>query len=475
MATKDYVEAGHIREPVPDNSNIKLWAGNITELARQIHQLEAQVNATNDSLNDYFRCIASILIWFMQCGFAFLEAGASSGRHSLLSIWLRAWRSASRAASSAAPRYWALHNLSSSEYSHVFLNYVFASTSATIVSGAVAERCEFAAYMFYTVLIAGFAYPIATHWAWSDSGWLRQGANVTYWNGESGVSGFQVGRRLAWCIRDCTGSTPRRGKPRDIRGHSVPVVSLGAFILFFGFFAFNGGSLNHITGKGDGAAAWPPSITLILVRLHSKTWSLLSAVNGALAASARAATATSHGRAVIVGFLAPYFYLAVARLVLKFRVDDPLEAVGVHFGGGLLGLLAVPFLKDGDGLVFGAHPRGGMDLLWQLIGACAISGWSAAASFIIFGVLHLLGMFRVPAEVEEKGLDIPKHGEPAYPLMAYGHGWGERQLSAGAARTRNRDRLFNDMNLPEVGAAIRTIGEGGSEGVGGGSGPPAAT
>uniref|UniRef100_A0A1I8J5V5 Ammonium_transp domain-containing protein n=1 Tax=Macrostomum lignano TaxID=282301 RepID=A0A1I8J5V5_9PLAT len=331
---------------------------------------------------------------------------------------------------------------------------MFAATAATIVSGAVAERCEFVGYLVYSALISGFLYPIVTHWAWAPNGWLALGASITFsddgvpiqlkyhdfaGSGVVHLLGGTAALVAAIILRPRLGRfDPTTGLPREIRGHSVPLVSLGGFILFFGFLAFNGGSQAAIASEGDGQAvalsmvntclsgSSAAFLTMAIQKLRFGTWSLLSTINGGLAgmvAICAGCNAVQPWSALVIGLVASLAYLTVSWLVLKLGCDDPLEAVGVHAGGGFVGVILVAFFRNGDGILVSPGRRSGMNLLWQLVGAAAILLWSAVLSVLIFGSLRLLRLFRVSEEHESKGLDIPKHGEPAYPLAAYGHGW----------------------------------------------------
>uniref|UniRef100_A0A1I8IXG0 Ammonium_transp domain-containing protein n=1 Tax=Macrostomum lignano TaxID=282301 RepID=A0A1I8IXG0_9PLAT len=300
-------------------------------------------------------------------------------------------------------------------------------------------------------------YPIVSHWVWSPSGWLHKGISVTFSDGVVAQTRFLdfagsgvvhlvggtasiaaaafLGPRLGRFASD-------RGPAEEIRGHSVPMVSLGAFVLLFGFLAFNGGSQGSISAPGDGQAvalamvntvlcgSSSAVVTLGIAKFRHKTWSLLSIINGALSgmvAICAGCNSIQPWGSLIIGVLASLSYTGWSSLILRLRIDDPLEAVGVHFGGGLLGVFVVPFLHSTRGILINPSRQSGLDLLWQLVGAAAIMCWSGGVAIIMFGSLKAAGLLRVCEDFERKGLDIPKHGEPAYPLVAYGHGWGDRE------------------------------------------------
>uniref|UniRef100_A0A1I8GPP1 Ammonium transporter n=2 Tax=Macrostomum lignano TaxID=282301 RepID=A0A1I8GPP1_9PLAT len=445
-----------------------------------LQELKTQIRGTNESLDSFFLCTMAIVVYFMQCGFAFLEAGAVRSKNTtniliknILDSFIGgiAYYVIGYGLAFGAPNgnpfcgsgYFAMSYLPESKFSHWFFQFVFAATAATIVSGAVAERCEFLAYITYSFIITGIVYPIVSHWAWDgDIGWLsigikaQNGSLVSTYHDFAGSGVVHVtGGCAAFVAAAILG--PRIGrfddetkKPLDIRGHSVPLASLGGFILFFGFFAFNGGSQLSISNSGDGsvvAIAMVNTIlsgsvaafaTLLLGRIRGPHWSLLQTINGGLAgmvAICAGCDVVYPWGACIIGFFAAISYTCWSMLLLALKIDDPLDAVAVHYGGGLWGVIAVAFLHRSRGIVMTFDQQSGLDLAVQLVGVLAITAWSGGVSIIVFGILRLLKVFRVSREYEIKGLDFPKHGEMAYPLTAYGHGWKE------------------DNAVPEIGAS----------------------
>lgn len=111
--------------------------------------------------------------------------------------------------------------------------------------------------------------------------------------------------------------------------------------------------------------------------------------------------------------------------MIRLKIDDPLDAVAVHLGGGFWGVLSVPIFNKDSGIFYDGSSHSFRLFGWNLLGVLVIMAWSAALSLILFVVLRVTKQLRVSAEIEEKGLDIPKHGEPAYPLASYGDGWSE--------------------------------------------------
>ncbi|XP_046378148.2 putative ammonium transporter 1 isoform X1 [Haliotis rufescens] len=439
----------------------------------QYTSLQKGLDDLKINLDQFFLIVMGMVVYLMQCGFAFLEAGAVRSKNSTniliknlmdsfvagIAYWTIGYPLAYGAGNSfIGYSYWASKALPDTEFASFFFQYVFAATAATIVSGAMAERCEFLAYFIYSFFITGFVYPVVTHWVWSPAGWLAVGA--TYDNGTitavyqdfagSGVVHI-LGGTAAFCGALLLG--PRLGRfhrdkrgPIDLRGHSVPLAALGGFILLFGFLAFNGGSALNISGEGSGAVISLSVVNTIIsgsmsafvsLFIHktgyfgTRHWSLLNTLNGALTgmvAACAGCNVFSPWGALVVGFFAGISYKMWSSLVGRIKVDDPLDAVAVHFGGGLWGVISVAFLKKDEGIVFAWDKKSGLNLAWQLAGVTAITAWTATLCLVMFGILRLLGKLRVDEAVERKGLDIHKHGEPAYPMESYGHGWVERIL-----------------------------------------------
>ena len=342
--------------------------------------------------------------------------------------------------------------------------FVFAATAATIVSGAIAERCQFFAYFAYSIILTGWVYPPVSHWAWDGSGWLAQ-TGFYYDFAGSGVVHL-MGASCA--IVGCYFMGPRRGRfnkkgePIEMPGHSVPLAGLGGFILIFGFLAFNGGSQASISNEGDGdvvalaivntiLGASTGGMTVLFINkfMLKQPWSFLMCLNGALAGNLLSSgihenticlffpgmVALCGGcnyyepwAALIVGGIGGIGFMLVHFGMLRLKLDDPLDAVAVHGAGGLVGILSVPWfmhagLEEGQRGIFwdGGHfPEGEANVPWSVLGyniagSICIMLWSFLWSFILFGSLYWLKMLRVSTEDEFKGMDVIKHGESAYP------------------------------------------------------------
>jgi len=419
-----------------------------------------------NSVDSFFLIIISIIIFFMQGGFAFLEAGSVRSKNTVniliknildcfiggVSYWAIGWGLAygpggnpfcggSQFFSYAMP-----YDL----YPKWFFQFVFAATTATIVSGSVAERCQFGAYFTYSILLTACVYPPVSHWAWDSGdsegygqGWLNL-LGYTDFAGSGVVHLLGGVCALVGCafIGKRKGRFDLNGNAMEMSGHSVPLAALGGFILIFGFFAFNGGSQGSISNPGDGAivglaivntvlGACSGGLTVLFFNrlILNQTWSFLFTLNGALTGMvAQCAGCNSYEpwAALIIGVFGGLVYIGVHHLMLRLCLDDPLDAVAVHGGGGLLGVLCVPFfmvanLEVGSrGILWDGHLSAPwLTLGYNILGALVIALWSTLWSVMIFGTLYFFKLLRVSAELEQTGMDIQKHGEAAYPAQAW--------------------------------------------------------
>ncbi|KAI6177934.1 Ammonium transporter family and Ammonium transporter AmtB-like domain-containing protein [Aphelenchoides fujianensis] len=455
----------------------------IANLTAEVALLKGALRTVSEDMaennNAFFLVTMALIIFLMQCGFAFLEAGAVRSKNTtniliknlldsciaILSYWAIGWALAYG------------HNpvglldpfvggsefflIGQEDYPRFFFQFVFAATAATIVSGAVAERTQFLAYIVYCLVISSIVYPIVVHWGWHSNGWMAAGITINgvhakyvdfAGSGMVHVCGGTISLVAAYIMGPRIGRFPKSSEEPsvEIQGHSVPFAALGGFLLMFCFLAFNGGSQADIVAHGSGkivALAMVNSITagasagfttLIVYYVRRKKVTLLFAINAVLAGMVAACAGCNNmlpAAAIVVGTLASFLYLALAQLLITLKIDDPLEAAPVHLGGGVTGLIGAALFTN-EGLVYGihqaifgpsAHPLNVamIQLLWTIVCTIAIFAWSFLTSVLLFGLLKKTGKLRVSPEVEVKGLDLYLHGESAYPLHAYGHGWDE--------------------------------------------------
>lgn len=304
---------------------------------------------------------------------------------------------------------------------------MFAATAATIVSGAVAERVKLPSFMIYATLLVTFIYPITGSWEWGG-GWLNgfggadaeNSAQFIDFAGSSLVHAFGGFAALAAVIV----LGPRKGKftkdgVKPILPHNLPLATIGVFLLFLGWFGFNGGSVlsadpqgvsrvfvttgmaGFAGGLGAMAASW------VLLKKPDLSMSLNGMLAGLVGITAGAGAITPWG-SVIVGAIAGIIVVCSVLFFDKIKIDDPVGAVSVHGICGIWGTLAVG--------IFGKEELAGeaISLGVQLIGTLSISIFAFVASLILFLILKVTLGVRVDAQEEHEGLDIAEHGAPAY-------------------------------------------------------------
>jgi len=410
-------------------------------LADQIAAVDAKYEAATQYI---WVLVAAFLVMFMQAGFAMVEAGFCRAKNAtnLMAknlmdfvmgslVFFAVGYSLMKGADvggfiGSGPLFMTGDFAGADSQLDFFFQMVFAATAATIVSGAVAERLKFGAYLLYSFAICIFVYPVYGHWVWGG-GWLSQLGHVDF--AGSGVvhavgGWFALGAAVVLGPR--FGKFAKDGTPRAIPGHSMTLAALGTFILWFGWFGFNAGST--FSGTDSRAALIAVNTTmaasaaaltaLLIVWLKTNRFDVGMGLNGALAGlvaiTAPCAYVTGWA-SLIIGFVGGVLVVAGVFGLERLRVDDPVGAVSVHGINGVWGLVSLGIFATGEyGDVTGAL-YGGAQLGPQLIGAGAVVAWSLACGFIVFKVLDLVIGVRVPAEVEIKGLDIPEHGSPAYP------------------------------------------------------------
>ena len=401
--------------------------------------------------------VCGFLVFFMQAGFAMVETGFCRAKNAtnlmakntidfvVASLIFMAFGFALMMGTDYKGLIgisgWFLHgeNYDVGRYLMFFWQLVFAGTAATIVSGAVAERLKFKAYLLYTLAVSAIIYPIYGHWVWGG-GWL---AKIPFGVGHvdfagSGVvhtiGGF-VGLAGAIVLGPRFGKFSKDGKPKAIPGHSITLAALGTFILWFGWFGFNPGStfsahqlrIVVVAVNTNLAAAAGAAVALLLVFAKTKKWDVGMMLNGCLAGLV-AITApcawVEAWAAVVIGLIAGALVVMSVYFWESRGVDDPVGAVSVHAVNGVWGLISVGLFADGTyglattegplvrGLFYGGGPG---QLIAQLIGAAVCVSWAFGLGFLTFKLMNKYFGIRVSPEEEIKGLDIQEHGTPAYP------------------------------------------------------------
>ena len=399
------------------------------------------------SVNNVWLLVTAFLVMFMQPGFAMVEAGFTRAKNTSnilmknlmdfsigsLTFWFIGYSimygGSLLGGLIGNPLEKIFFNSNGfgdyADMSDLLFQTVFAATAATIVSGAMAERTKFNAYIIFSIAVTLIIYPISGHWKWGG-GWLDQlgfqdfaGSTLVHsvggWLGLIGAAilGPRIGKYA-------------NGKPKAIPGHNLAYGALGVFILWFGWFGFNPGSelsatggstiaIGHIAITTNLAAAAGAVTAMFVSWMKYKRPVFSLSLNGALAglvAITAGCNVVSPAGAVAIGAIAG---IVLVYSVILFdqilRIDDPVGAISVHGVCGALGTLLVGVFATDAGLLY----TGSFKLLGiQAIGVIAVGAWALGTGFILFKILKATNGLRVSKRIEEEGLDVYEHGEGAY-------------------------------------------------------------
>lgn len=399
------------------------------------------------SIDTIWVLITAALVFFMQAGFALVEAGFTRSKNTVnilyknlmdfsvgsIVFWILGFGlmfGSDIAGFIGSPNFFFKNGWEGGIPAEAFMIFqtVFAATAATIVSGAMAERTEFKSYLIFSLVVSAVIYPVSGHWIWGG-GWLSQLATPFHDFAGSTVV-HMVGGVVA--LTGTLALGPRIGKysgkkVNAIPGHNMVLGALGVFILWLGWFGFNPGSqlaasgsanataISHIFVTTNLAAAAGALAALIVSWMKWGKPSLSFALNGALAGlvgvTAGCAVVTATG-ALLIGLISgAVLVFAVTMIDNVFHIDDPVGAISVHGICGALGTIMVGLFSESTGLFYG---HGTAQLVSQLIGVAAVAAWAGITGFILFKILKATVGLRVPKRIEEEGLDIYEHGESAY-------------------------------------------------------------
>lgn len=401
-----------------------------------------EMKNTQINLDFVWIIMSGILVFFMQAGFALLESGAARSKNmvnvlmknymdmcvgaigfSLIGFGLMfginetGWFGTSK---------FLLLDMQDRDYVMFFFQLMFASTAATIVSGAIAERTKFMGYLIGSIVICALIYPVFGAWAWggsifadSGNGWLRSlgfidfaGSTVVHSLGgwAALAAAIVVGPRI--------GRFGKNGKVFDIPAHNTSLMALGTFILWFSWFGFNGGStlvanasIGHIilNTHMSGCAG---AVTVMLIQYMRGQKILISNVlNGGIAGlvgiTAGAAT-MDFMFAMLTGCVAGLVMYLAQEFLLKMKIDDVVGAFPVHGAAGIWGTLAAGMFFRGD--LFNPEK-----IMIQLLGIAVCAVWAFGVSYAVYKLISVMGSLRASPEHERAGLDYTEHAELGYP------------------------------------------------------------
>ena len=313
-------------------------------------------------------------------------------------------------------------------FSLFFFQFAFAATASTITTGAMAERMDFAGDLIYSFIMGAFSYPIIVHWVWNSGGWL---AKMGYHDFSGSSVIHIVGGFTALVGAYLLGPRPNRVWDRPPEPNNLALATLGTMILWLGWYGFNPGStlgtgnpglIGLVTVNTTLAAAAGALSSLFYVFFRIGKWHLFCALNGSLAGLVSVTAGCAFvmpWAAVLIGLVAGVLVLVVVDFIEELRIDDPVGAFAVHGCCGMLGTLAIGFLgqpqltrNNKAGLLLG----GGFDLLGvQVLGVISIAIFTTAFAFLMFGVLKAMNRLRVHPKGDKLGIDVYEHGASAWP------------------------------------------------------------
>ena len=410
--------------------------------------VESLAGAIKEDMGMLWMLIAGILVFFMQAGFTLVESGMTRSKNAVniamknlldiavgsLTYWFVGY-SLMYGDTTNGWFFWS--GIMQGEGADLLFQTMFAATAATIVSGAIAGRTKYSTYIIFSIVMTAIIYPIAGGWEW-NGGWLNNtdgfmpaefidfaGSSIVHAVGGFAalVAAYMVGPRIGKYID---------GKVMPIPGHNQILATLGVFILWLGWFGFNGGS--QLAWGGDDAVA--ASTVVLITNLAAAagalgalitTWiwygkpHLAQSLNGALAGLVSITAGCgnmSAGGAVLAGLIGGVIVVfSIEFIEKKLKIDDAIGAASVHGVVGFWGTIVVGLWGiDGDGAAIGVFNGGGSaQLVAQLVGGLAYVVWAVVLSFIVFGILKYTMGLRVTEEEEVAGLDISEHGSIAYP------------------------------------------------------------
>jgi len=398
-------------------------------------------------INTVWVLFAAFLVFTMQAGFGFLEAGFVRSKNvvnimaenfmdmtmTTIGFWAAGFGIMFGTGTALYGMEWFFLRGLPAQISGIpplaffFFEFVFSATASTIASGLMAERTDFRADLIYSFIAGLLIYPIVGHWIWGTGGWLAA-LGMRDFAGSTVV--HLVGALIGLAGTLLLG--PRKDKEfgknaKAISGHSVTLAALGTFLLWLGWFGFNPGStlgaadpklISLIVLNTDFAATTGAIVAMFLAYLYTRKWDAGMAFNGALgglvAITAPCAYVTPNA-ALLIGVIGGIVTYYAVQLFERLRIDDPVGAFAVHGFSGIFGTLAVGLWATDTGLFYGG---GWHQLGVQALGDVAVIAFVFPVSLLMFAAIKRFVGLRVSPEVEAAGLDLAYHGIESYPEFA---------------------------------------------------------
>ena len=452
--------------------------------------MEDIFNALHGEMFGMWFLIGAALVFWMQAGFAMVETGFARAKNAgnilmknlmdfcigtvmFILIGFGLFLGEDYMGILGKPGFDIFTGFETFDYSNFVFNLVFCATTATIVSGAMAERTKFLSYCVYSGIISAIIYPIEAHWTWGG-GWLAKigfhdfaGSNCIHMVGGicALVGAIMVGPRIGKFERDKNGKVT---KVNAFPGHNLPIGALGVFILWLGWYGFNGAACTSLEEMGSVfvTTTIAPSVATVVCMIF--TWvkygkpdvsmCLNASLAGLVAITAPCDVCDAAGSILVGAVSGLLVVFGVWLLDHKLHIDDPVGAVAVHFMNGIWGTIAVGLVATstapgfarglGDGVNFGANQIAGEGLLYgggfkqlgiQFGGMFATAGYTFVAIIITFLVIKKIFGLRVSEEEEIEGLDLTEHG-----LVSAYSGFSIMDVSSGTLLENENTNLGTD-------------------------------
>lgn len=411
----------------------------------EIQKLAASQAELGHAIDSVWVALCAALIFQMEGGFALLEAGFIRSKNAMSIIakvmidimvgGLAFYAFGFGIAYGQSNGYWAFDSgimthdlglgLTISNSLFWFIQLGFAIAAISIVSGAIAERMKFWIYALFVLIFCVFIYPVVANWVWNPNGWLfKKGFNDFAGSAAVHAVGGFAALAAAIILGPRQGKYNSDGTANAIPGHNLTLASVGAFILWFGWFGFNPGSTLGAVGKWELigkvavntflASAAGGMATMFYTYFRYKKVDITMVINGVLAglvAITAGCNVVSANFAIVIGIFAGFFVDIVVVLIDKLKIDDPVGAIAVHGANGFFGTIAVGVFAEEKGLING----GGTDFLMvQILGVVVISLFSFVLTYAIFFILKKTVGIRIKRREELAGIDAVEFGTESY-------------------------------------------------------------